>query len=90
MSRRSQDPLVWVVGDKAFSLASPSAADKAFCMDRARGWLKLCLAEIRAEFPDFESAQAFRVFDVAGSDRKPTSNEHFQRLANICDVDAEA
>ena len=59
-------------------------------MDRARGWLKLCLAEIRAEFPDFESAQAFRVFDVAGSDRKPTSNEHFQRLANICDVDADA
>ena len=80
-----------MVGDKAFSLASPSAADKAFCIDRARGWLRLCLAEIRAEFPDFEAAQAFRVFNVTGSDRMPTScNEHFQRLAKICDVDATA
>jgi hypothetical protein len=91
LGSHTQDPLVWVVGDKAFSLKQPNAADISFCIDRAQGWLRLCLAEIRAEFPDFEACQAFRVFDVASSDRKPTGcKDHFQRLAKICNVDPDA
>ena len=38
-----KDPLVWVVGGKAYSLSGPTEHDIDMCLDHARGWLKLAL-----------------------------------------------
>ena len=57
-------PLVWVMRNKSFVLSAPSANDIAFCLDHMRSWMKLALAELRAEFPDFVMAQAFKVFGM--------------------------
>ena len=61
-----KEPFVWIVGGRAFSLSAPTEGDIAFSLDHMRAWLRLALAEIRAEFPEFEVAQAFAVFDIMG------------------------
>lgn len=52
------EPLVWAMRGKMCSITRPTDNDVNFCLDHLRGWLKLASAEIRAEFPDFEIAQA--------------------------------
>ena len=53
---------------------SPSAAtlDKVF--QRMRNWLQLCRHTIRAEFPEFETLQAFACFNLAGAAGAPTTD----------------
>ena len=58
-----------------------------------RVWLKLAVAEVRAEFPDWEAAQAFRIFDVTANrvwSRSDGLQAHIACLAKSCDVDQVA
>lgn len=61
MLDKLSSPIVWVLRGKQLSLGrvgGPSEEEKQHCLDRMRCWLKLCRAELAAEFPDFELAQA--------------------------------
>ena len=59
-------------------------------MDHMKGWLRLLLAEIEAEFPDWEVSQAFRVFNVCDSGSNWVCNDDvivdLERLAKTFDV----
>lgn len=73
-------------------MGTPSQEDINFCLDHMRAWLKLALAEVRAEFPDSEVAQALRVLNVANYEpdleHAPAAwHEQVQRLARAFDVD---
>ncbi len=88
-----REPFVWVLRGKIYSLSSPTEEDVAFCLDHMRAWLKLAKAEVRAEFPDFEVAQAFRIFDSASGASWRSNTElpkHVACLAKACDVDGVA
>ena len=45
------------------------------CFQVIRGWLKLCLAEMQAEFPGFEYAQAFAVFEIRPPGHDPVTDD---------------
>ena len=73
------EPFGWIVGGRAFSLSVPTDGDLAFCLDHMRAWLRLALAEVQAEFPDFEVAQAFDVFNIrGGTDATSAGEENFR------------
>ena len=84
-------PIVWVFRRRTYSLRQPLAADIDVCVGHMQAWLRLCAAEVSAEFPDWEVAQAFRVFDLPPSGdgdatRDPHFEQHVARLARACDV----
>ena len=79
--------LVWVVSGKQYSLTAASDASINACFDIMMSWLPLAAETVQAEFPGYELAQAFGVFNLAGS--KPGGTEtHFRRLALAASVDA--
>ena len=89
-----QDPLVWVIGTKQQSLRPPTNAEVDACFKHMQSWLLLAKEEINAEFPDWEIAQAFMVFDlshpVCGDTlcQDPIFQKNVRRLALACGTDA--
>ena len=58
-----------------------------------RGWLKLAVAEVRAEFPSTEVSQAFRIFNISPTtDTRrtglpdPSLDKDLERLASVAKV----
>eukprot|EP00959_Pyramimonas_sp_CCMP1952_P461076 9480984-Pyramimonas_sp.AAC.1 len=87
-----QKPLVWVLDGKAYSLGSPSDSDIDQSFDHMKSWIKLAREEVRAEFPDFEIAQAFSIFCTSGAIAQSHLNEfdkRCKRLSLFSGVDAE-
>jgi hypothetical protein len=73
-------PIVFQVGMKTRSLGSAlgvSEAAQDTCLKRMVAFAHLADAAIRAEFPSFELAQAFEVFDLWSTPQNP--EEHFCR-----------
>ena len=93
MSETLQHPITWVIGDRPYGTRPPSPADLAFCFGRMQAWCHLAKAEIAAEFPDWELAQSFRVFDIGPhtlvTDDVDVScmQNHLARLAHAFRVD---
>ena len=86
-------PITWMVGDRAQGTRQPTAADLDACFGRMQAFLKLAKAELEAEFPDWELAQSFRVFEIG---KQPLATDavdakcqqhHLDRLAHAFDVD---
>lgn len=68
-------------------LGSPSADTLEKCLVRMTNWLQLCRHTIAAEFPEFETLQAFSCFAL---DRQPTPvtiNGGLQKLAGVLGLD---
>jgi len=78
-------PIVFQVGRKTRSLGSALGVSEAVqdtCLKRMVAFAHLADAAIRAEFPSFELAQAFEVFDLRSTPQNP--EEHLQRIATAC------
>ena len=61
-----REPIVWVVGaSEPCSLRPPTDAEIDACFNHMGGFLKLALLEVQAEFPDWEVAQAFSIFNLS-------------------------
>ena len=98
MLEQLQEPIVWVVGDRPQSLRPPTEHEISTCMGHMQAWLRLAQAEIAAEFPDWETTQSFKIFDLsrdlasacptAGTDADLAFQTHIERLARACDVDS--
>ena len=54
----------WTIGSSIYTLGgrAPSAGELDKCFDAMRAFVKLCIYECRAEFPDWECFQCVRVF----------------------------
>lgn len=53
------------------TIGAPSQFDIAACLGRMAHWVTLCEATIRAEFPHFETQQAFSIFNVKDVEGNP-------------------
>ena len=87
-----RQPTVWFVGERGYTPTPPSQGDINTCLGRMRAWLRLAAAEISAEFPSWEVAQSFRIFDlVAGTPQtqSPDFHRHVSRLARACGVNSD-
>ena len=67
------------------------------CAVRMRDWVSMCFAALDTEFPEWELAQAFRVFDLSpkgswwlGPASREMVTESIGRLAHKCGVDPNA
>ena len=60
---------MWVIGTKQQSLMPPTNVEVDTCFEHMKSWLLLAKEEINAEFPDWEIAQAFMIFDLSHSVR---------------------
>ena len=56
--------LVWPDGKTLRHLGAVTSADMGWAFGHTASFLRLLLAGVEAEFPDWEVTQAFRVFDV--------------------------
>ncbi|CAE7237118.1 unnamed protein product [Symbiodinium sp. CCMP2456] len=77
MMKTLAQPMVFQVGAETRCLgdAAGVAADvKTICLQRMQSWVRLAEAALQAEFPEFELAQAFQMFDLAGSARQDSAN----------------
>ncbi|CAE7328984.1 unnamed protein product [Symbiodinium microadriaticum] len=77
MMKTLAQPMVFQVGAETRCLgdAAGVAADvKTICLQRMQSWIRLAEAALQAEFPEFELAQAFQMFDLAGSVRRESAN----------------
>ncbi len=86
-----EKPFVRIARGKVFTLPELKSTDVEWCLDHLRGWLKLAQAEVRAEFPTWEVAQSFRVFNVAAVDSGSMSehvlSSYFECLAKVSGID---
>ena len=81
-------PIVFQVGSKLRSLGTAAGVDndvRQRCLGRMRAWARLAESALDAEFPAFEIAQAFSVFDLRGTHRNP--GECLERIAKSCHLD---
>ncbi len=85
-------PFVRVARGRVFTLAQVKDSDIQWCLDRLRGWLVLAHAEVKAEFPCWEVAQAFRIFNIGTTSSSDISEEehvsHLECLAKVVGVNA--
>ena len=63
-----KSPFVRIVRGQVLTLAVPTEDDIAFCLDHMQVWLQHALLDIKAEFPDFEVAQAFKILNPLQED----------------------
>ena len=88
-----QTPIIYSFSGGVGKIERPSQGDIDFVFDCISGWLKLLRATILHEFPHFEAAQAWRVFNfVSRGDRTRDDQDttDLKRLAGICGVDGAA
>ncbi|CAE7244095.1 haeIIM [Symbiodinium sp. CCMP2592] len=84
-------PIVFQLGSETKSFGDSSGVPeeiKKRCLARMQAWLKLAEAAVAAEFPSFEIAQAFDVFDLSGGSHN--ADEKLQRVAKACNLDEQA
>lgn len=88
-----RDPIVWVMGGKPATLGRPSDVDVDYCFNLMQCWVKLAQEECRAEYPDFELAQSFGVFNVSAAFTNlldKSAVEWCERLAKFSDINPQA
>lgn len=81
-------PIVFQIGSKSRSLGTAAGVDndvRQRCLGRMRAWVRLAESALEAEFPAFEIAQSFSVFDLRGEHRNP--GDCLERIAKSCQLD---
>ncbi len=93
MLRTLQTPVVWHVGAAPRSLGNAVGVDsdiKDRCLGRMQAWVALARAAVSAEFPNFELAQSFRIFDLSAARMPQTPADDLSRVARVVGVEAAA
>ena len=80
--------VVWTVNGTTHSIGVESGVPRDIvdrCLGRMRAYLVLARAALDAEFPSFEIAQSFRVFDLAAP--LADGSQHLARIGKALDID---
>ena len=91
--RTLQTPVVWHVGAAPRSIGNAAGVDsdiKDRCLGRMQAWVALARAAVSAEFPNFELAQSFRIFDLSAVRVPQTPADDLSRIARVVGVEAAA
>ena len=91
--------LMWSLKHIPMSMGSPSgprAETIQRCLQRMVCWVRVASSICRAEFPDFQITQSFRIFNLEGAqergryeDLSVADRHSFTRLAKLCGFDKE-
>ena len=93
MLRILQTPVVWHVGAAPRSLGNAVGVNsdiKDRCLGRMQAWVALARTAVSAEFPNFELAQSFRIFDLSATRMPQTPADDLSRVARVVGVEAAA
>ena len=93
MLRILQTPVVWHVGAAPRSLGNAAGVNsdiKDRCLGRMQAWVALARAAVSAEFPNFELAQSFRIFDLSATRMPQMPADDLSRVARVVGVEAAA
>lgn len=78
---------------KTRSLGGPGAVTDEMielCMSRMASWVRLAIATVRAEFPDWEVMSAFGAFDLSLPSSASCITTSLSRLARVFSIDNDA
>ena len=86
-----REQIVWTVGDCTGSIGCETGVPHDMldrCFGRMQAFLALARAALAAEFPSFELAQAFQVFDLVAPPTHAVADRHLQRLSQTLNLNA--
>ena len=88
MLKQLNSPVIFYVGKHLRTLGSNAGVARDVmdrCLGRMQAWVKLAVSAMEAEFPHFEVAQAFEIFNLRGV--SGSADAHLKTLAHTYKLD---